>query len=143
MTGAFAGRNSGQIFPVVDAMCKLVGRDGQTYAAIVNDILYDKNESQVQSLLSTHQSLSDNKNGIDDHSIEERDIHGNPGSQAGTFGQHKVLARSVICPRYVAEEPPVVKLNHNTGSLTIFGRDSSGKEIQLPTPEQAKSEDLL
>jgi hypothetical protein len=82
MTGAFAGRNVGESFPVVSAVAKLVGADGIAYAATVHEALYDSNPLQVESLLSVHQALRDTNNGIDDRAMCERDIDGNPGKQA-------------------------------------------------------------
>jgi transposase InsO family protein len=86
MTGAFAGRNVGESFPVVSAVAKLVGADGIAYAATVHEALYDSNPLQVESLLSVHQALRDTNNGIDDRAMCERDIDGNPGKQAARFG---------------------------------------------------------
>lgn len=87
MTGAFAGRNVGEVFPVVSAVAKLVCEDGKTYAAFVHEALYDDNDAQCESLLSVHQSLRDVRNGIDDRARCERDIYGNPGRQMARFGQ--------------------------------------------------------
>ncbi len=33
MTGAFAGQNVGEVFPVVAVVAKLIGEDGKAYAA--------------------------------------------------------------------------------------------------------------
>jgi len=81
MTGAFAGRNVGERFPVVHAACKAVLEDGSAFALIVNESLYDSNEAQVKSLLSIHQSLQLQANCIDDRGRCERVIHGRPGTQ--------------------------------------------------------------
>ena len=86
MTGAFAGRNVGEYFPVVSAVSKVVGEDGKAYAAYAHEALYDSNPAQKESLLSVHQSLRDQRNGIDDRARCERDLHGNPGLQAARFG---------------------------------------------------------
>ena len=56
MTGAFAGRNVGELFPVVSAVAKVVGEDGKEYAAYAHEALYDSNPAQKESLLSVHQS---------------------------------------------------------------------------------------
>ena len=87
MTGAFAGRNVGEVFPVVTAVAKIVGADGRAYAAVAHEALLDTNPAQVESLLSVHQSLRNVNNGTDDRSTLERDIHGNPGKQAARFGR--------------------------------------------------------
>ena len=85
MTGAFAGRNVGEKFPVVSAACKMILENGTEYALIGHEMLYDKNKAQHESLLSVHQSCSDPKNRIDDRSPEERNIHGHPGTQKASF----------------------------------------------------------
>ena len=85
MTGAFAGRNVGESFPVVSAVAKLVGADGIEYAATAHEALYDSNPMQVESLLSVHQALRNPRNGIDDRATCERDLNGNPGKQAARF----------------------------------------------------------
>lgn len=36
MTGAFAGRNIGEVFPVVSAVAKLIDENGHAYAAYVH-----------------------------------------------------------------------------------------------------------
>ena len=87
MTGAFAGRNVGEVFPVVSAVDKLVCEDGRAYAAYVHEALYDSNDEQKESLLSVHQSLRDTRNGIDDRARCERDVNGAPGRQMARFGQ--------------------------------------------------------
>ena len=66
MTGAFAGRSIGEVFPVVSAVAKLICEDGNAFAAYVHEALYDSNEAQRESLLSVHQSLRNKNNGIDD-----------------------------------------------------------------------------
>ena len=71
MTGAFAGRNKGETFPVVSAQCTMQAADGTSYVAIVHDALLDSNPLQTESLLSVHQSLRCKKNAIDDRSTEE------------------------------------------------------------------------
>ena len=85
MIGAFAGRNVGQSFPVVSAECKLTDEAGTSYIAVVHEALYDANVEQVESLLSVHQSLRMQCNGIDDRSRSENNIHGNPGTQCARF----------------------------------------------------------
>ena len=85
MTGAFAGRNAGELFPVVSAVAKVVGEDGKAYVAYAHEALLDSNPAQKESLLSVHQSLRSQRNGIDDRARCERDIHGNPGLQAARF----------------------------------------------------------
>ena len=86
MTGAFAGRNVGEVFPVVSAVAKLVCEDGRAYAAYVHEALLDSNDEQKESLLSVHQSLRDTRNGIDDRARCERDVNGDPGRQMARFG---------------------------------------------------------
>ena len=85
MIGAFAGRNVGQSFPVVSAECKLMDENGISYIAIVHEALYDESAEQVESLLSVHQCLRMQCNGIDDRSRSENNIHGNPGTQCARF----------------------------------------------------------
>ena len=85
MIGAFAGRNVGQSFPVVSAECKLTDENGTSYVAVVHEALYDENVEQVESLLSVHQSLRMQCNGIDDRSRSENNILGNPGTQSARF----------------------------------------------------------
>ncbi|KAI2510964.1 Reverse transcriptase (RNA-dependent DNA polymerase) [Fragilaria crotonensis] len=85
MTGAFAGRNVGEIFPVVLAVAKLQCEDGREYAAYVHEALFDSNPAERESLLSVHQSLRNVDNGIDDRARCERDVHGNPGLQMARF----------------------------------------------------------
>ncbi len=87
MTGAFAGRSIGEVFPVVSAVAKLVCEDGRAYAAYVHEALYDSNEVQLESPLSVHQSLRNTNNGIDDRARCERDLNGSPGQQMARFGQ--------------------------------------------------------
>ena len=86
MTGAFAGRNTGEYFPIVDAACKLIDESGNPYVGIIREALYDSNPTQVESLLSCHQSMSNRDNGIDDRARCEFDIHRKPGKQAARFG---------------------------------------------------------
>jgi hypothetical protein len=73
MTGAFAGQNVGEKFPVVIGAAKLRDENGNVYAAIANEALYDDNKAQVESL------LSDPQNGVDDRACCEHDIDGKPG----------------------------------------------------------------
>ncbi|KAI2513606.1 hypothetical protein MHU86_746 [Fragilaria crotonensis] len=86
MTGAFAGRNQGESFPVVSAVARLVAEDGKEYAAYVHEALFDSNPAQKESLLSVHQSLRDTRNGINDRARCEMDVHGRPGMQMARFG---------------------------------------------------------
>ena len=86
MSGAFAGRNVGEVFPVVSAVAKLVCEDGKVYAAYAHEALFDSNLAQKESLLSVHQSLRSPRNGIDDRGRCERDVHGKPGLQSARFG---------------------------------------------------------
>ena len=88
MSGAFAGRSIGEVFPVVSAFAKLVDEDGKSYAAYAHEALLDANPAQVESLLSVHQSLRDPRNGIDDRARCERDVNGRPGLQCSRFGVH-------------------------------------------------------
>ncbi|KAL7575091.1 hypothetical protein ACA910_000459 [Epithemia clementina (nom. ined.)] len=85
MTGAFAGRDSGQQFPVVTAAAKLIDESGKQYAAVAHKVLYDSSPHQVESLLSIHQSLSNQANGINDRARCELDVDGNPGKQKARF----------------------------------------------------------
>ena len=66
MNRAFAGHGLSQILPVVSAAAKAIDEQGHVYAAISHEVLYDDNPLQVESLLSTHQSLSNPSNAIDD-----------------------------------------------------------------------------
>ena len=66
MNGAFSGHGSGHLLPVVSAAAKVIDEQGQVYAAVAHEVLYDDNPHQVESLLSTHQSLSNPNNAIDD-----------------------------------------------------------------------------
>jgi hypothetical protein len=86
MTGAFARCNVGEVFPVVSAVAKIIGEDGKAYAAYAHEALYDTNPTQTESLLSVHQSLRDQRNGIDDRARCERGVDGNPGLQMARFG---------------------------------------------------------
>ena len=90
MTGAFAGRNVGEVFPVVSAVAKLVCEDGNSFAAYAHEALLDSNPAQKESLLSVHQSLRDQRNGIDDRARCERDVHGKPGMQMARFGKWRL-----------------------------------------------------
>ena len=85
MNGAFAGRGHSQLLPVVSVAAKVIDEQGHIYAAIAHKILYDNNPLQVESLLSTHQSLSNPSNAIDDRACCEQDIRGNPGTQSAHF----------------------------------------------------------
>lgn len=89
MTGAFAGRNVGEAFPVVSAVAKIVCEDGKAYAAYAHEALFDSNPAQRELLLSVHQSLRDQRNGIDDRARCERGVDGNPGLQMARFGCNK------------------------------------------------------
>ena len=90
MTGAFAGRNVGKVFPVVSAVAKLVCEDGTAYAAYAHEAFLDSNPARKESLLSVHQSLRDQRNGIDDRARCERDVNGNPGLQTAHFGEFRL-----------------------------------------------------
>jgi hypothetical protein len=81
MTGAFAGQNVGEKFLVVIGAAKLRDENGNVYAAIANEALYDDNKAQVKSILSTHQALANPQNGIDDRARCEHDVDGKPGRQ--------------------------------------------------------------
>jgi hypothetical protein len=75
----FAGRNVGEVFPVVSADAKLIGEDGKAYAAYAHEALLDSSPLQTESLLSVHQSLRDQRNGIDDRTRCECGVNGKPG----------------------------------------------------------------
>ncbi len=81
MTGVFAGLNIGEKFPVIIGMAKLWDENGNVYAAIVNEVLYDDNKAQVESLLSVHQGLANPQNRIDHCAHCEHDVSGKPGWQ--------------------------------------------------------------
>jgi hypothetical protein len=81
MTGDFAGQNVGEKFPVVIGAAKLRDENGNVYAAIANEALYDNNKAQVESLLSIYQALADPQNGVDDRACCEHDVDGKPGRQ--------------------------------------------------------------
>ena len=85
MNGAFAGHGPSQILPVVSAAAKVIDEQGHVYAAIAHEGLYDDNPIQVESLLSTHQSLSNPSNAIDDWAWCECDIRGHLGTQSVHF----------------------------------------------------------
>ena len=87
MNGAFAGRGPSQLLPEVSAAVKVIDEHGQIYAAIAHEVLYDDNPLQVESLLSTHQSLSNPSNSIDDQTCCEHDIRGHPGMQSACFNE--------------------------------------------------------
>ena len=74
MNGAFAGRGPSQLLPVVSAAAKVIDEQGHVYTTIAHEVLYDDNPLQVESLLSTHQSLSNPSNAIDDQARCEQDI---------------------------------------------------------------------
>ena len=76
MAGAFARRNTGQIFMVVSAVRQLTPSNGLQYCTYAHDALYDDNMEQKESLLSTHHALTNISTSIDDRSISERDIYG-------------------------------------------------------------------
>ena len=63
----------------------MIDEQGHIYAAIAHDILYDDNPLQVESLLSTHQSLSNPSNAIDDWACCEQDIRGHLGTYHACF----------------------------------------------------------
>ena len=85
MNGSFAGCGSGYLLPVISAAAKVIDEQGQVYAAITHDVLYDDNPHQVESLLSTHQLLSNPNNAIDDWAQCEKDIKGHLGTQSARF----------------------------------------------------------
>jgi hypothetical protein len=58
MTGDFAGQNVGEKFPVVIGAAKLRDENGNVYAAIANEALYDDNKAQVDSLCVHSSSFS-------------------------------------------------------------------------------------
>jgi hypothetical protein len=88
MSGAFAGRSSGESFPVISAVAKLVCEDGSSYAAYVHKALLDSNPDQIELLLSVHQSLRLPGNGIDDRARCEKDVNGKPGLHCAKFGDN-------------------------------------------------------
>lgn len=90
MTGPMAGRSKGEVFEVVTAACKLTGSDGQSYCAVAHEALYDSSPAQTESLLSTHQCKRISANRIDDNTVNEFDIYGNPGTQTCVFGSHSL-----------------------------------------------------
>jgi hypothetical protein len=49
MTGAFAGRNVGEVFPFVSAVAKMICGDGKAYAAYTHEALLDSNPNQRES----------------------------------------------------------------------------------------------
>ena len=85
MNGAFAGHGHSQLLPVVSAADKVIDEQGHVYAAVAHEVLYNDNHLQVESLLSTHQSLSNPSNAIDDRACCEKDIRGHPGTQSARF----------------------------------------------------------
>ena len=90
MTGAFAGRSAGELFPVVSAICKVVLPDGRALALVGHEVLLDSNPHQVESLLSIHQSLRLRVNRIDDRPVFERDVRGLPGTQKAVFDKYEL-----------------------------------------------------
>ena len=88
MTGAFAGRNVGEVFSVVSAVAEFICEDGTAYAACVYEALLDSNPAQKESPLTVHQSLRDQRNGIDNRARCERGVDGKPGLQMARFGAH-------------------------------------------------------
>jgi hypothetical protein len=90
MTGAFAGQKVSEKFPVVIGAAKLRDENGNVYAAIATEALYDDNKAQVKSLLSVHQALANPNNGIDDHAHCEHNVDGKPGRQKAQFGLKEV-----------------------------------------------------
>lgn len=90
LLGALAGRHAGSSFQVVTGAAKLIGTDGRAYCAIAHQALYDPSDEQYESLLSVHQSCRVPENAIDDRSTEERDVHGNFGTQRSKFGTIEV-----------------------------------------------------
>ena len=85
MNGAFASCGHSQLLPVVSAAAKVIDEQGHIYAAVAHEVLYDDKPLQFDSLLSTHQSLSNPSNAIDDRACCEQDIRGNPGMQSARF----------------------------------------------------------
>ena len=80
-----AAHGPSQILPVVSAAAKVIDEQGHVYTAIAHKVLYDDNPLQVESLLSTHQSLSNPSNAIDDWAQCESDIRGHLGTQSACF----------------------------------------------------------
>ena len=72
MNRAFADRGPSQLLPVVSAAAKVIDEQGHIYGAVSHEVLYNDNPLQVESLLSTHQSLSNPSNAIDDQVKEFR-----------------------------------------------------------------------
>ena len=85
MNGAFAGCGPSQLLPVVSAAAKVIDEQGHVYAAVAHEVLYDDSPLQVESLLSTHQSLSNPSNAIDNRAHCEQDIRGHLGMQSAHF----------------------------------------------------------
>ena len=96
MNGAFAGRGPSQLLPVVSAAAKVIDEQGHVYAAVAHEVLYDDNPLQIESLLSTHQSLSNPSNAIDYQACCEQDIRGHPGMQSARFND-KNLSFFLMC----------------------------------------------
>ena len=90
MTGAFAGRNRGEVFPVVTAAAKLIDENGKEYCAIAKEALYDSNPRQKEALLSSHHCKANPANAIDETARTEFDIDGQPGRQLARFDNTQV-----------------------------------------------------
>ena len=124
MTGAFAGRNVGEVFPVVSAVAKIVCEDGCAFAAYAHEALLDSNPAQTESLLSVHQSLRNTRNGIDDRARCERDVHGRPGMQLARFGECRLpfffdgtKCFYAVYPLSIAEESRLPKVVLTDGEV--------------------------
>jgi hypothetical protein len=100
MSGAFARRSAGEMFPVVSVIAKLVCEDGKAYTAYTHEALYDNNAAQIEYLLSVHQSLRDPHNGIDDRARCDHDVHGNPGLRCARFDDYTL--RSILMGQSVS-----------------------------------------
>ena len=120
MNGAFASCGHSQLLPVVSPAAKVIDEQGHIYAAIAHEVLYDDNPLQFESLLSTHQSLSNPSNAIDDQACCEQDICGNPGTQSACFNDKNLSLHFDGCKCFfevaaISEEelrtPPCVYLN--------------------------------
>ena len=90
MNGAFAGHSSGYLLPVVSATAKVIDEHDQVYATIAHEVLYNDNPHQVESLLCTHQSLSNPNNAIDDWARCEKGIKGHLGTQSAHFDDNNL-----------------------------------------------------
>jgi hypothetical protein len=89
MTGAFAGRNIGEVFPVVLAVANLCVR---TVRLMRNMLMkpYWTQTLRKKSLSFLCTNLRDQRNGIDDRARCKRDVHDNPGLQMARFGTSKL-----------------------------------------------------